>query len=105
VKISAHSSRKAWFCEVKHLSARVLQNQKNEQNSHPHRRDGEEVRGHDFSNVVLQECLPGLRRWPFHGLQDARNSPFRQRNAKFEQLAVDAGRQSSSAMARKNGRI
>ena len=52
----------------------------------------EEINGDDLAHVILQEGLPGLRRWPLHGLQEARYGSFGNLDAELLQFAMNPGR-------------
>jgi hypothetical protein len=78
--------------EMKHLPALVLQDDEHKQHSKSDGRDGEEIRRHDLSHMVVQKGLPRLRRGPFHGLQDTGNGPFRNVDSELEELTVNARR-------------
>lgn len=62
--------------EVKDLSPLMFDHKEHEQYPQADRWHGKEVNGDDLPDVILEEGLPGLRRRPLDGPQDARHGPF-----------------------------
>jgi hypothetical protein len=77
---------------VKDSPPLMLDHEEHEQNPQADRGYKEKIDRCDLPDVILQECPPGLRRWPLEGPQDARNGPLRNRDSELLQLAVNAWR-------------
>ena len=78
--------------EMKDLATLVFDHEKHEQHTQSDRWHREKVNRDYFPDVILQECLPGLRWWPLDGPQNARYGSFRNRDSELLQLAVNARR-------------
>src|SRR5215470_16335944 len=70
--------------KVQNSPALVLDDQENKQYPQANRRHREEVDGNDFTEVIVQECPPGLRRRSLYGLQDPRDGSFGDRDSELE---------------------
>ena len=70
--------------KMKNPSALMLDHEEHEQYPQPDRRHREEIDGNDFSEMISQKGLPGLRRWPPDGLQDSRNGTFGNGDSQLE---------------------
>src|SRR5215472_379458 len=76
----------------KHPSPLMLDHQEHEQDCNRMVGTVKKSNRDDLAHVILQEGLPGLRRWPLHGLPEARHGSFGNLDAELLQFAMNPGR-------------
>src|SRR6266567_236431 len=87
-------SRRRMFghVEMNHPAPTMDQNHQNEQNPKSRGGHGKEIDRDQILHVIVEECLPGLRRRSTLSGQESRHGSFRDVDTHLQQLAVDAGR-------------
>ena len=77
--------------EMNHTAPTMGQNHQNEQNPKSRGGHGKEIDRDQILHVIVEECLPGLRRRSTLSGQESRHGSFRDVDTQLQQLAVDPG--------------
>jgi hypothetical protein len=75
--------------KVDHTPAVMSQHYQDKQDPKCSGRNREEIDGNQLRYVIVEECLPGLRRGSLTFRDEARDGPFRDKDTQLQQLAMN----------------